>query len=417
MNLAVIWRLFRATASRQRRRLILTISAIAWGTVSIVLLLSFGQGMRTALTAGQKGLGEGIAIIWPGQTQKPFGGFAPGRAIRPTSDDIELLRVGAPEIGAVAGEMRTWESQLVRGDVVINNRLTGADAIWGELRNQIPKPGGRFINPLDVAAKRRVIFLGGEVAGKLFGSEDPVGQQLLVDNTPFTVVGVLADKLQMGTYGGPDASNTVIPITTFEAIKGRRRLSNIVFRAASPELHEAAKDRFYELMSKRFRFDPSDRRALGMWDTRQSQATMANVGRGIELFLGIVGALTLIVGGVGVANIMFASVTQRTKEFGVLMALGAKRRFVTGPLVIESLGLTLFGGAIGIVVGAALVEGLAMVQRKANSPAMAFLGEPTFAWPAVLTTVALLGVVGWLAGLFPARRALAIEPAVVLREE
>jgi putative ABC transport system permease protein len=313
--------------------------------------------------------------------------------------------------------MRTWESQLVRGDVVINNRLTGADAIWGELRNQIPKPGGRFINPLDVAAKRRVIFLGGEVAGKLFGSEDPVGQQLLVDNTPFTVVGVLADKLQMGTYGGPDASNTVIPITTFEAIKGRRRLSNIVFRAASPELHEAAKDRFYELMSKRFRFDPSDRRALGMWDTRQSQATMANVGRGIELFLGIVGALTLIVGGVGVANIMFASVTQRTKEFGVLMALGAKRRFVTGPLVIESLGLTLFGGAIGIVVGAALVEGLAMVQRKANSPAMAFLGEPTFAWPAVLTTVALLGVVGWLAGLFPARRALAIEPAVVLREE
>ncbi len=311
MNLAVIWRLFRATASRQRRRLILTISAIAWGTVSIVLLLSFGQGMRTALTAGQKGLGEGIAIIWPGQTQKPFGGFAPGRAIRPTSDDIELLRVGAPEIGAVAGEMRTWESQLVRGDVVINNRLTGADATWGELRNQIPKPGGRFINPLDVAAKRRVIFLGGEVAGKLFGSDDPIGQQLLVDNTPFTVVGVLADKLQMGTYGGPDASNTVIPITTFEAIKGRRRLSNIVFRAASPELHEAAKDRFYELMSNRFRFDPSDRRALGMWDTRQSQATMANVGRGIELFLGIVGALTLIVGGVGVANIMFASVTQR----------------------------------------------------------------------------------------------------------
>lgn len=417
MNLAVIWRLFRATASRQRRRLILTISAIAWGTVSIVLLLSFGQGMRTALTAGQKGLGEGIAIIWPGQTQKPFSGFAPGRAIRPTSDEIELLRVGAPEIGAVAGEMRTWESQLVRGEVVINNRLTGADATWGELRNQIPKPGGRFINPLDVAAKRRVIFLGGEVAGKLFGAEDPVGQQLLVDNTPFTVVGVLADKLQMGTYGGPDASNTVIPITTFEAIKGRRRLSNIVFKAASPELHEAAKDRFYELMSKRFRFDPEDRRALGMWDTRQSQATMANVGRGIELFLGIVGALTLIVGGVGVANIMFASVTQRTKEFGVLMALGAKRRFVTGPLVIESLGLTLFGGAIGIAVGAGLVEVLAMVQRKANSPAMAFLGEPTFAWPAVLATVALLGVVGWLAGLFPARRALAIEPAVVLREE
>lgn len=417
MYLEVIWRLFRATANRQRRRMILTVSAIAWGTVSIVLLLSFGEGMRRSLTTGQKGLGEGIAIIWPGQTQKAFGGFAPGRPIRPTAEDIEMLRVGAPEIGAVAGEMRTWSAQLSRGEITINNRLTGADPVWGELRNQIPRPGGRFLDPLDQANKRRVIFLGHEVATKLFGDDEPVGDTVLVDGAPFTVIGVLAEKLQMGTYGGPDASNTVIPLSTFRALTGRRALSNIVYKAASPELHEAAHDRFYQLMAARFRFDPTDRRALGMWDTRQNQEMMGKISLGIELFLAFVGALTLVVGGVGVANIMFASVAQRTKEIGVLVALGAKRSFVTGPLVLESLGLTFAGGLVGIVAGAGLVELMATLQRRAENPALAFLGEPTFAWPAVLATVGLLGLIGWAAGVMPARRALSIQPATVLREE
>lgn len=416
MRFDVIWKLFRNTASRHRRRMVLTISAIAWGTVSIVLLLSFGEGMRRSLTTGQKGMGEGISVVWPGQTQKAFGGFPAGRPIRPTEDEIALLRTAAPEIGAVAGEMRTWEAQLEYGGTTINNRLTGADPIWGELRNQIPRPGGRFIDWLDEKAKRRVIFLGNETAEKLFGSLDPVGRQVLVDGAPFTVIGVLADKLQMGTYGGPDKSNTVIPLSTFRALTGRRTLSNIVFKSTTPQLHDAATDRFYEVLAGRFRFDPTDRRALGIWDTRRNQEMMGNISLGIELFLGIVGALTLVVGGVGVANIMFATVNQRTKEIGILMAIGARRSFVTGPLVLESLGLTFCGGAIGIVVGALAVEGLAKLQGQIDNDAMAFLGEPTFSWPAALTTVAILGVVGWLAGYFPARRALAIQPATVLRE-
>src|SRR4030042_3329793 len=126
---------------------------------------------------------------------------------------------------------------------------------------------------------------------------------------------------------------------------------------------------------------------------------------GIESFLGVIGALTMIIGGVGVANIMFAAVTHRTREIGVQMALGARRVCITGALVLESLALTFLGGIFGIAVGAAIVQVLAAVQARAKSEAMEFLGQPTISIPIAVTTVILLGLIGLGAGYFPARRA------------
>jgi putative ABC transport system permease protein len=138
---------------------------------------------------------------------------------------------------------------------------------------------------------------------------------------------------------------------------------------------------------------------------------------GIELFLGIIGALTLLIGGVGVANIMYAAVTARTKEIGILMALGARRSYVTGPLVLESLALTFLGGIVGIGIGAGIVQLLAFVQSRAQNEAMEFLGEPQLSLPIAVVTVLLLGALGLLAGWFPSRRATSIHPARVLRFE
>jgi putative ABC transport system permease protein len=138
---------------------------------------------------------------------------------------------------------------------------------------------------------------------------------------------------------------------------------------------------------------------------------------GIEIFLGVIGGLTLIIGGVGVANIMFAAVTHRTREIGVQMALGARRLYITGAIVLESLALTFAGGVAGIGVGVAIVHILAVVQARAKSEAMEFLGTPTISLPIAITTVTLLGLIGLLAGYFPARRAVSVQPAEALRFE
>ncbi len=224
-------------------------------------------------------------------------------------------------------------------------------------------------------------------------------------------------KLQMGTYGGPDTDHALIPLSTFQALWGRKTLSNVVFKVPDPALMEAAKRHFHEVLGAKYRFDPTDTRVFGIWDVVKGQVVMANMMLGIQLFLGLIGGLTLLIGGVGVANIMYAVVKHRTREIGVQMALGARRGTLMGSLVLEAIALTFMGGVTGIAVGGGLVYALAYGASKLKSQAVAFLGRPTFSLPIALATVALLGLIGLLAGYFPARRAASVQPAVALRHE
>ncbi len=415
-SLVVIGKLFHSAARVQRKRMTMTVAAIAWGTVSIVLLLSFGEGLKRSMSAGWAGLGTGIAVIWPGETSKPFGGFPPGREIKLVPEDVDLVVAGVDEITAATGEMRT-NQQLVWGRTSLNKQLLGVHVSYGELRNHMARAGGRFLDDLDLAGKRRVVFLGDELAKELFGDHEPVGETILVNQSPFTVIGVMQTKKQMGMYGGPDANHAVIPLTTFQAMYGRRYLSNLVFKASAPELMGVAKRRFNEVLGAKYKFDPVDERAMYVWDTVKTQGTGRKIMLGIELFLGIIGGLTLLIGGVGVANIMYAVVKHRTREIAIQMAIGARRIYIMGSLVLEATLLTFIGGAIGITVGFGLVQVLAFVQSKVKSEAMQFLGAPTFSLPVALTTVLLLGALGLLAGYFPSRRAVSVHPAEALRYE
>lgn len=416
LTLSLILRMFRSAAKIQRKRMILTVTAICWGTISIILLLSFGGGLKNGFLEGMRGLGDGIVIVWMGQTGKTFAGMPSGRPIRLRPEDVDLAVRHVPEIVAATGEM-TAQLQLVNGRNASNRRVVGVHPAFGELRAHVPQPGGRFLNELDQQQRRRVVFLGELLAEELFGQEDPVGRTVHIRNTPFLVIGVMEPKRQNGMYGGPDSRQARIPISTFETMFGRRTLTNLVFLPASPEVTDAAKRGFMEVLGAKYRFDPTDTRALHLWDTMEQQDLLRKLLGGIEIFLGIIGALTLIIGGVGVANIMFAAVKQRTREIGVKMALGARRVVVMGGLVLESLGLTFLGGALGILVGAGLVRLLARLQAASNNEALSFLGTPTFSMSVAVTTVVLLGLVGFLAGFFPARRAVTIQPAAALRYE
>lgn len=417
LRAGLIWKLFRRAAQIQRKRMIMTVAAIAWGTLSIVLLLSFGEGLKRNFNKGSKGLGEGIVVVWPGTTSKAFEGFPQGRSLTFTEEDVDLLRASIPEIRLASAEMRRWGNNVVFGRNSLSKPVAGVEPDYGEMRNQIPQAGGRFFNALDETEKRRVAFLGNRAKDELFGEQDAVGKTILINQTPFTVVGVMVKKIQMGTYSGPDENNVLIPLSTFRALYGRRTLSDFVVLGADPAQNEYLKRRLYEVLGGKLRFDPTDERALSMWDTVESQRMTANISIGIEIFLGVIGGLTLLIGGVGVANIMFAVVKHRTREIGVQMALGARRSYVLGPLVLESLSLTALGGLIGVVCGVAIVQLLAFVQSKSNSDALQFLGAPTFSLGVATTTVLLLGTIGFLAGYFPSRRAVTIQPADALRYE
>jgi putative ABC transport system permease protein len=294
--------------------------------------------------------------------------------------------------------------------------VTGANWEYGEMRHHFAQAGGRFFNANDEREKRRVIFLGDELAEDIFGAEDPVGKTLFVDRVPYLVNGVLQHKMQMGTYKGPDTNGSVIPITTFSAQWGQQRLTNIVFKAKSAELMPLARQQFNEALAAKYRFDPTDEQVTGLWDTVEGAKVMANIMIGLQAFLGIIGALTLLIGGIGVANIMYAVVKEKTREIGVQMALGARRGWVTGPFVLQGLSYTLVGGALGLAIAVVLILLLGLLPVEGNQ-ALEFLGKPTLSWEIAAATAGVLGTVGILAGYFPARRAATVDPAETLRYE
>jgi putative ABC transport system permease protein len=413
-ELALVWRLFRADLAHQRKRIALTVLAIGWGTLSIVLLLSFGEGLKRSFAKGSRGMGEGIAVVWPGTTTRAYLGLPSGRAIAIREEDADLLRARVTGIAALSVEFARRVPVTV-GTKNINVRVRGVDPEFGNLRNLLPQAGGRFLNAPDLAEKRRVVFLGEELAHDLFGSESVVGRTLQISQSTFTVVGVAQAKIQMGMYNGPDKNQATIPATTFKAMFTDAKVENLIYRPVSLDLGDLAKAEMYRVLSRKYHFDPDDTRSLGVWDTREGQRITDNISLGIQLFLGIIGGLTLLVGGMGVANIMYAVVKERTREIGVKMALGAKARQVMLPFVLEALLMTVIGGVVGTAVSLGLVYAIAALPLKGE--AFDIMGRPTFS-PAIATaTAVILGTIGSLAGYFPARRAASVNPAVSLRYE
>jgi putative ABC transport system permease protein len=413
-ELALVLRLFRADLGHQTKRIVLTVLAIAWGTLSIVLLLSFGEGLKRSFAKGSRGMGEGIAVVWPGSTTRAYLGLPSGRPIPLKEEDPALLRNRIPEIAALSVEFNRWVP-MTAGTKTINARVRGVDVEYGDMRNLLPQPGGRFLNALDMTEKRRVIFLGEELARDLFGTEDVVGKAMQVDQSTFLVVGVAQKKIQMGMYNGPDKNQACIPATTFKAAYTNARIQNLVYRPVSLELGDTAKAQLYRVMGAKYHFDPEDTRSLGIWDTRENQRITDNIALGIQMFLGIIGALTLLVGGMGVANIMYAVVKERTREIGVKMALGAKERQVMLPFVLEALLMTVLGGILGTVVSLGLIAVIAALPLKGE--ALELMGRPTFSPAIGAATALVLGTIGSLAGFFPAKRASSVNPAVSLRYE
>lgn len=415
-DLHIVWTLFSSSSRLQRKRAMLTIAAIAWGTVAILLLLAFGEGLKLQLDKNRRSTAENFAVMWMGETTKPWKGLPPGRPIRLRIDDVDFIRSRMPELKSVIGEVVNGRTALVYGKKTVNTRVIGTNWAYGDARKHYPVAGGRWLNADDEINRRRVVFIGDKLAKDVFGDESPIGKTLLLNNAPYTVVGTMQHKVQMGMYGGPDDNHAVIPITTFRAQFGRDKLNNLGIETYKPEEMKEELRKLNEILGPKMGFDPTDDRVLQTWDMVKSAKITNNITLGLQIFLGIIGALTLLIGGVGVANIMYAVVKERTREIGVKMAIGAKSRWIIYPFVLEGLLYTFTGGALGIVIATLLVAAMSFIPIEKNM-ALSFLGRPTLSPAIGVLTSLILGIIGLLAGYFPARRAAAVDPAATLRYE
>jgi putative ABC transport system permease protein len=399
----------------QKTRAFLTIFAVGWGTLSIVLLLAFGEGLKHAVISGELGAGEQLFIIYGGTTTKPFEGLPSGRYHPLAEEDLQLLRDNIPEIDLVSASYGKWGTVLKAGEIQTTTMMEGVDPGFSVLRNMYAAAGGRFLNAQDVLQRRRVAFLGDSIARRLFPDTSAVGQTLFVDGVPFTVVGTMVTKVQSSMNNGPDADRIIIPSSTMRTIYGRTNVSSLLVRPGDVTKAPYVKQRIYEVLGSRYQFDPTDEGALGIWDFIENMKQTRLIAGGIQIFLGVVGALTLLVAGIGLANVMYVVVRERTREIGIKRALGARRKHIVAQFVAEATLLAMTGGLVGMLLASALVLGVAGLP-DANE-AMTFIANPKLSWPIGMGTVGILTAIGIFAGVLPARRAAAVDPVEALRYE
>jgi len=287
----------------QKLRTFLTTCGIVWGTVAVSLLMSCGEAMHHQILKNKAGLGEGIVIAWPQRTSIPFEGLGRGRRIRVDEDDIALVRKKAMLVDALSSEYMN-NLKLRLGTKTLAVDVSGVYPVYGRVRNLIPQAGGRFLNPDDEALKRHVAFIGNEMAENLFGSANPVGQVIRLHGSPFTVIGALKRKLQDSSYSGRDKDKIFIPASTMRAITGQKHVNNFIFTAKNVARTDAATQEVLAILAGRHRFDPQDKEALATWDTTEGTRFLDSFMSAFKTFLAIVGSLTLVVGGIGVSNIM-----------------------------------------------------------------------------------------------------------------
>ena len=405
MNLLISFKIAGRALARNTMRSALTMLGIIIGVGAVIAMVAVGQGAKAQIEAQIASIGSNLLMVFPGSTTQAGVRAGYGTVTTLTEDDALAIQKELSSVRFVAPSLRTV-AQVVSADQNWSTSLTGSTPDFFTVRDWSFELGSPFTSS-DAAGANKVAVLGNTVANNLFGSQDPIGQIIRIRNVPFKVIGLLSPKGQSAM--GQDQDDTVIiPLSTLQKrIMGVTYIQTILISANSPQETVTASEEVQQLLRQRHHIPPGqddDFTVRNMTDLASAAEASSQV---MTLLLGSIASVSLIVGGIGIMNIMLVSVTERTREIGIRMAVGARERDVLLQFLVEAVVLSLAGGILGILLGVAsswIISGFVH-------------------WPTIISlrSILLASVfsiaIGVFFGLYPARRAALLDPIEALRYE
>jgi putative ABC transport system permease protein len=406
---------FRAMVANKLRTF-LTMFGIAWGVGSLLVLVGLGEGFRSGQHKQLSTFGNDVVLMWNGTIPAVANQHTGMRPYQFTPGDEEALRT-LPQLRAVTGFLQRNDLYEVSAFANSSGQVVGVEPNYADVRF-VPIAEGRFISNDDLVNRRRVVVLGFKIASLLFPGRPLLGETITINDISFTVVGRVG-TISRGNNDG-DNQKVYIPVSTMQelyAMKGDNvphdALSSIQYQPAIHGDTTAAVPAVHRVIAERHGFDPSLKDAFEEWDTIQEEHMIGAIFNAMDIFLGGVGIVTLALGAVGIINIMLVSVTERTREIGLLKAIGATKGSILAQFFWEGLLLTAVSGIIGIVVSAG---GMWILQELLTGKVPGFDPPRLVPWSAALALGCLV-LCGVVAGLYPASKAAALDPIEALRRE
>jgi putative ABC transport system permease protein len=395
-------------------RSFLTMFGIAWGVGSLLLLVGLGEGFRSGNKRELAQYGKDIMFIFPGRAPVVQGSMNSARKYLLTYQDYLDIRREAPHVRTASPVLTRPDVRAVSEFASANGEIAGVEPQFGEIR-YLPLKQGRWINDLDESQRRNVIVLGDELSKNLFPGRPAVGSTIILNDISFEVIG----SVERVGRGDDNSTNMrgYIPFHVMASLfplKGENHENSISFINYQPRVtdeHLLAQDEVRRIVARNHGFDYHDKDAFEGWDTIQNSKAMGSIFDAMNMFLGAVGLVTLALGAIGVINIMLVTVSERTREIGLRMALGATRRSILAQFFLEGILLTLLSGLIGMGFAAALMAALGTTQSQGG------FDPPKLVASTAVLAIGSLMLAGVIAGLYPARKAAGMQPVEALRQE